>query len=67
MARKDTIEVEGTVADCLANATFDVTLPNGHRILAHLPRDVGPEGIHLLRGDKVMLEMTLRFVEGADH
>ena len=30
------IEVEGRVVDCLRNATFRVTLDNGHTVLAHI-------------------------------
>ena len=30
------IEVEGTVVECLRNATFRVELENGHKVLAHI-------------------------------
>ena len=30
------IEVEGTVVECLPNATFRVELENGHKVLAHI-------------------------------
>ena len=36
MAKKDVIEVEGTVIDVLPNAIFKVRLENGHEILAHI-------------------------------
>ncbi|GAH61210.1 unnamed protein product, partial [marine sediment metagenome] len=36
MAKKQTIEVEGTVVEPLPNAMFRVELPNGHRVLAHI-------------------------------
>lgn len=58
MARDRTIEVEGIVVECRANTTVQVKLGNGHIVLAHLSPDEKPASIHLLRGDKVMLEMT---------
>ena len=30
------IELEGTVLECLRNATFRVELQNGHKVLAHI-------------------------------
>ena len=36
MARKDAIEVEGTVVELLPNTMFRVQLANGHRVLAHM-------------------------------
>ena len=36
MAKNDVIEVEGIVTDTLPNATFEVELENGHRVLAHI-------------------------------
>ena len=34
MAKKDAIELQGTVTDVLPNATFRVLLENGHEVLA---------------------------------
>ena len=34
MSKQDMIEVEGTVIESLPNATFQVELENGHRLLA---------------------------------
>ena len=36
MAKDDVIELEGTVIEALPNAMFQVELPNGHKILAHI-------------------------------
>ena len=44
--------------ECLPNATFQVKMPNGHVVLGHVSREERSKSIHLLRGDKVMLEMT---------
>ena len=35
MSKEDVIELEGTVVEALPNATFQVELSNGHKILAH--------------------------------
>ncbi len=80
MARKDAIEVEGTVVELLPNTMFRVKLPNGHRVLAHISGKMRLHFIRILPGDKVMLEIspydlskgritffTLRFVEGANY
>ena len=58
MARKDVIQVEGTVAELLPNATFAVELPNGQRTLAHVSGKMRMHFIRILPGDKVMLEMS---------
>ena len=36
MSKQDVIEVEGTVTEAYPNAMFQVELPNGHKILAHI-------------------------------
>ena len=36
MAKKEAIEVEGTVIEALPNAMFWVELANAHRVLAHI-------------------------------
>ena len=58
MARKDVIQVEGTVAELLPNTLFAVELPNGQRALAHVSGKMRMHFIRILPGDKVMLEMS---------
>src|SRR4051812_6126403 len=58
MARKDAIEVEGTVVELLPNTMFRVALPNGHRVLAHICGKMRLHFIRILPGDKVMLEVS---------
>ena len=58
MARKDAIEVEGTVVELLPNTMFLVALPNGHRVLAHISGKMRLHFIRILPGDKVMLEVS---------
>src|SRR3989475_6706038 len=58
MARKDAIEVEGTVVELLPNTMFRVQLANGHRVLAHISGKMRLHFIRILPGDKVMLEIS---------
>jgi translation initiation factor IF-1 len=53
MARKDAIEVEGTVIKFLPNTMFRVALPK-----AHISGKVRLDFIRILPGDKVMLEVS---------
>ena len=58
MARKDAIEVEGTVVELLPNTTLRVDIPGGHRVLAHISGKMRLHFIRILPGDKVMLEVS---------
>jgi translation initiation factor IF-1 len=58
MARKDAIEVEGTVLELLPNTMFRVELANGHCVLAHISGKMRLHFIRILPGDKVMLEIS---------
>ena len=52
------IEVEGTVVECLRNATFRVELENGHKVLAHISGKMRMNYIRIAPGDKVQVELT---------
>jgi translation initiation factor IF-1 len=58
MAKADMIEIEGIVAEALPNAMFQVELPNGKKILAHISGKLRQNFIRILPGDKVTLEMS---------
>ncbi len=58
MSKQDMIEIEGTVVEALPNAQFQVELPNGHRILAHISGKLRMNFIRILPGDKVKVEMS---------
>ena len=58
MSREDAIRVEGTVSEVLPNATFRVTLENGHIVIAHTSGKMRKNRIRVLAGDKVIVEMT---------
>ena len=58
MSKQDVIEVEGSVKEALPNATFQVEIPGGHMILAHISGKLRMNFIRILPGDKVTLEMS---------
>ena len=58
MAQDDVLELEGTVVEALPNAMFQVELPNGHKILAHISGKLRMNFIRILPGDKVTVQMS---------
>ncbi len=58
MSKSDVIEVEGIVTDTYPNATFEVELENGHKILAHISGKLRMNYIRILPGDKVTVELS---------
>ena len=54
MAKKESIEVEGTVTEALPNASFNVELANGHKVLAHVSGKMRLHFIRVLPGDRVL-------------
>ena len=58
MAKDDVIGLEGTVVEALPNAMFQVELPNGHKILAHISGKLRMNFIRILPGDKVTVQMS---------
>lgn len=58
MAKQSSIRVDGTITEALPNATFKVSLDNGHQILAHISGKMRMYYIKILPGDKVTLELS---------
>ena len=58
MSTDDVIEMEGTVIEALPNAMFQVELPNGHRIMAHISGKMRMNFIRIYPGDKVTIELS---------
>jgi translation initiation factor IF-1 len=52
------IELEGTVLECLRNATFRVELQNGHKVLAHISGKIRKNYIKILPYDRVLVELS---------
>ena len=58
MSKSDVIEMEGKVIEALPNAMFQVELPNGHQILAHISGKMRMNFIRIYPGDKVTIEIS---------
>lgn len=58
MAKEETIQMQGEIAETLPNATFRVKLENGHIILGHISGKMRMHYIRILPGDKVTVELT---------
>jgi translation initiation factor IF-1 len=58
MAKQEAIELEGTVAEVLPNATFRVIIDNGHPVLTTLGGNMRRFRIRVLAGDRVKIEVS---------
>ena len=58
MAKEETIQMQGEIAETLPNATFRVKLENDHEIIAHTAGKMRKNRIRVAVGDKVLVEMT---------
>jgi translation initiation factor IF-1 len=52
------IEIEGTVIECLRNASFTVELQNGHQVLAHISGKIRKNYIKIQLQDRVLVELS---------
>ncbi len=58
MSKSDVIEIEGKVVEALPNAMFQVELPNGHQIMAHISGKMRMNFIRIYPGDRVTIELS---------
>ena len=58
MSKADNIEIDGVVTEAFPNAMFEVELPNGHKILAHVSGKMRMNFIRIYPGDKVTIELS---------
>jgi translation initiation factor IF-1 len=58
MAKEETLQMQGEIAETLPNATFRVKLENGHMVLGHISGKMRMHYIRILPGDKVTVELT---------
>ena len=58
MSKEDHIEMEGVILDALPNTMFRVQLDNGHIVTAHISGKMRKHYIRILRGDKVVVQLT---------
>ena len=58
MAKKEAIEVEGTVAESPPNLSFRMELPNGHEILANVSGKIRMNFIWVFPGGRMLVELS---------
>ena len=58
MAKKEAIEVEGTVTESLPNASFRIELANGHEVLAYVSGKIRLHFMRVLTADRVLVELS---------
>lgn len=58
MAKKDEIEVEGTVLEALPNAMFKVQIDEQHEVLAVLSGRIRMNFVRIVPGDKVRVVLS---------
>jgi translation initiation factor IF-1 len=56
--KKDKLEMEGRVKECLPGTQFRVELENGHEVLAYLCGKMRKYYIRVLLDDRVRVEMS---------
>jgi translation initiation factor IF-1 len=56
--KQEAIKVDGIIKETLPNATFNVTLENGHEVLAYISGKMRMHFIKILPGDKVSMELS---------
>jgi translation initiation factor IF-1 len=58
MAKEEVIEMNGVVAEVLADARYRVKLDNGHDLVAYSAGKMRKHHIRIIAGDKVSLEIS---------
>ena len=58
MAKRDAIEVEGTVIEPLPNTMLRIELEDKHQVLAHISGKLRMNFIRILPGDRVRVELS---------
>ena len=56
--KQEPIRVDAVVKEALPNARFNVLLPNGHIVLAHVSGKMRMHFIRILPGDEVTVELS---------
>ena len=58
MSKSEMIELEGTVTESYPNATFEVTMASGHKVLAGVAGKLRMNSIRVYVGDYVKVEVS---------
>lgn len=56
--KEESIVLEGTVIETLANTKFRIQIDSGHVVLAHISGKMRKNYIRILTGDNVLVELT---------
>lgn len=58
ISKEEMIPVDGTVVECMGNASFKVKVSENHQVLAHLSGKMRKHYIKVLAGDRVTVELS---------
>jgi translation initiation factor IF-1 len=58
LSKKDVIQVDGKISECLPGGKFKVRVAESHEIICHLSGKMRINSIKLLLGDTVTVEMS---------
>lgn len=58
MPKEESIVLEGTVVETLANTKFRIQIESGHQILAHISGKMRRNFIRIIPGDRVTVEVS---------
>ena len=58
MPKEESIVLEGTVVETLANTKFRIKMDSGHEILAHISGKMRKHFIRIIPGDRVTVEVS---------
>jgi translation initiation factor IF-1 len=56
--KEESIVLEGTVVETLANTKFRIKMDSGHEILAHISGKMRKHFIRIIPGDRVTVEVS---------
>jgi translation initiation factor IF-1 len=56
--KEESIVLEGTVVETLANTKFRIQIESGHQILAHISGKMRRNFIRIIPGDRVTVEVS---------
>ena len=58
MAKEALLEMNGVVSEVLPDSRYNVTLDNGHKLVAYSAGKMRKHHIRIIAGDKVSLELS---------
>lgn len=58
MAKEEAIKLEGRIVESYPNATFDIELDNGQKVLGYVSGKLRLHSIRIIVGDRVEVEVS---------